>query len=100
MDKKEEKQIFDPAFQAQARLAIMAALISKTTLDFKELKEITGTTDGNLSTHTIKLEEWGYLKIKKTFVGRRPKSTYQLTTKGKEAFEKYVEALNNILLES
>jgi len=97
MDKMEDKQVFDPAFQAQARLAIMAALISKPTLDFKGLKEITGTTDGNLSTHTIKLEEWGYLEIKKSFVGRRPHSTYTLTNKGREAFKKYVETLNNIL---
>jgi len=90
----------DPAFQAQVRLAIVAALINRSPLDFKNLKEITGATDGNLSNHTQKLEEWEYIKVDKRIEGRRPKTRYHLTPKGREAFIAYVKALENIVKES
>lgn len=87
----------DPAFQSQIRLAIVAALIGNPVLDFKTLKAVTGATDGNLSTHTQKLEELSYIKIDKTFKGRKPKTSYSLTQKGKESFIKYVQSLENVL---
>lgn len=64
---------------------------------FTELKEITGATDGNLSIHSSKLEESGYIEIYKDFFNKKPRTRYNLTAKGKEDFTNYVNALDNIL---
>jgi len=64
---------------------------------FKELKEITGATDGNLSVQLSKLEESGHLEIYKDFFNNKPRSRYNLTAKGKKEFIDYVNTLENIL---
>ena len=43
-------------FQSKIRLAIITSLIDGSK-DFKQLKELTEATDGNLSTHLSKLEK-------------------------------------------
>ncbi|HBG09384.1 MAG: transcriptional regulator [Limnochordia bacterium] len=84
------------AFQSRVRLAVVADLVtgSKT---FKELKEATAASDGNLSTHLSKLEELGLIRSTKSFLGKRPSSSYALTPKGREEFRRYVEMLAAIL---
>ena len=47
-------------------------------------------TQGNLSSHLIKLDEVGYLYINKTFKGKYPLTICSLTRKGRQAFEEYV----------
>jgi DNA-binding MarR family transcriptional regulator len=64
---------------------------------FKEVKEITGATDGNLSVHLSKLEETGYIKIYKDFFNNKPRTRYNITEKGKNEFVNYVNTLENIL---
>ena len=81
---------FDRLIHEKTRLAIVAALAANTTLTFNELKAILETTDGNVSVHTRKLEEAGYLTTKKSFEGRMPKTEYSLTASGRRAFEKYL----------
>lgn len=83
-------------FQSKIRLAIMTSLIDGKK-DFKQLKELTEATDGNLSTHLSKLEKDGYISSEKTFIKRKPRSTYALTATGRRRFEEYVELLSNLL---
>jgi DNA-binding PadR family transcriptional regulator len=45
----------------------------------------------------LTLEEVGYLTIKKTFVGRRPKTFLAITTEGRKAFDAHVAALEAII---
>lgn len=87
----------DPVIHSQVRLAVLSILISVQQADFNYLKQETGTTDGNLSTHLAKLEEAGYIKVKKSFQGKRPLTTCWLTEKGRSAFARYVRALENYL---
>ena len=87
----------DPVIHAPARLAVLSILISVESADFAYLKESTGATDGNLSTHLTKLEESGYISIKKAFKGKKPHSTCTITKKGRKAFEKYIENLEQIV---
>ena len=61
-------------FQSKIRLAIMTSLIDGRK-DFKQLKELTEATDGNLSTHLSKLEKDGYISSEKTFIQRKPRSS-------------------------
>jgi DNA-binding MarR family transcriptional regulator len=50
-------------------------------------------TQGNLSSHLLKLEEAGYVQIEKTFKGKRPLTLCRLTFKGKAALSKYSKAI-------
>ncbi len=83
-------ETLDPIVHAPVRLAILTVLISVKSADFTYLKEVTETTDGNLGTHLQKLEDAGYVKVQKSFVGKKPKTTLGITKSGSEAYEKYV----------
>jgi DNA-binding HxlR family transcriptional regulator len=90
-------QQLDEVIHSRIRLAIMAVLVSVAEADFVFLRENVNTTDGNLSIHLKKLEEVGYISSKKEFVERKPISTYQITQKGRQAFEMYIEHLERML---
>lgn len=53
-------------------------------------------TQGNLAGHLRKMEEAGYVAIYKSFVGRRPNTSYSLTSTGQEAFNTYREKIKEI----
>jgi DNA-binding transcriptional ArsR family regulator len=90
-------QRLDQVVHDRTRLAIVAALAASETLSFTDLKAITGTTDGNLSVHARRLEEAGYLRCDKTFVGRTPRTEYRLTAAGRRAFEKYLDHMDALI---
>lgn len=87
----------DTAIHGPIRLGAVTALYMDGPLDFTALKKHLGTTDGSLGVHLQKLEQIGYVASKKAFVGRRPKTTYRLTTRGKRAFRKYLDAMQQLL---
>ncbi|MFT3984921.1 MAG: transcriptional regulator [Lachnospiraceae bacterium] len=84
------------AFQSKLRLAVLSSLLTgKKT--FRDLKKITGATDGNLGAQLKKLEEMGYVVVDKEFVNNKPQSTCVLTGFGKVQFKEYVELLEGLL---
>lgn len=87
----------DSIIHAPTRLAILSILINVENANFTFLKESIGTTDGNLSTHLTKLEEAGYIKIKKTFQGKKPQTICAITKKGRSSFETYFGQLEQIV---
>lgn len=87
----------DEAFENKLRLAIVSALVSVESMDFAMLKRVTGGTDGNISIQSRKLEDMGYITLTKSFVDRKPKTTYRLTPGGREAFLAYVRLLEGVL---
>ena len=87
----------DPLLHSQLRLAIMSILISTEEADFVFLREKTASTSGNLSVQIEKLREAGYIEVVKSFKGKMPRTTCKKTTKGINAFEKYVSALQNYI---
>lgn len=84
-------------FQSKLRISIVASLITGEKT-FKEMKELTGATDGNLSVQFSKLEESEYIIIKKDFFNNKPRSTYSLTEKGRKEFVDYVNLLENMIV--
>jgi DNA-binding MarR family transcriptional regulator len=80
-----------------ARLAIMATLYQTGEADFLYLKRESNLTQGNLSSHLAKLEEAGYIKIKKTFKGKLPLTLCRLTSHGQDVFTQYCKAMSQIL---
>ena len=85
------------AFESRLRLGIMSALIVNEKLDFTELRELLGTTDGNLSSHLSALEKEGYIKVYKKFIARKPKTSYAATEKGKTAFRNHLDLLEQLI---
>ena len=85
------------AFDHRIRLGIMSVLMVNESADFKELKELLGATDGNLASHAKALEKENYIAVNKTFIGRKPNTSYRATMQGKKAFEKHIEALEKLL---
>ncbi|WP_425637079.1 winged helix-turn-helix domain-containing protein [Algoriphagus yeomjeoni] len=87
----------DPLLHSQLRLAIMSILISVESAEFTFLKEKTESTAGNLSVQLDKLDKADYIKITKSFKGKRPLTTCSITQKGIKSFERYVENLKNYI---
>ena len=73
----------DSAVHGPLRLGILTALHMEGALDFTALKKRLDVADGAIGIHLRKLEDIGYLSCKKSFVGRRPKSTYRITAAGR-----------------
>ena len=87
----------DPLLHSQLRLAIVSLLLSVETADFVYLKEKTNATAGNLSVQLEKLETAGYIQVKKEFVGKKTRTSCQLTDTGRKALEDYIDALREDL---
>ena len=87
----------DELLHSRIRTSIVAILHSVETADFSYLKNRTGASDGNLSTHLRKLEAAEYIGVEKKFIGRKPVTTYWLTEKGREAFKEYINHLERML---
>lgn len=87
----------NPILHSQLRLAIMSILLSVEGADFVYLKEKTQSTAGNISVQLDKLSEAGYIKVEKSFVGKRPRTTCRISEEGKRAMAEYVETLKGYL---
>ncbi len=87
----------DSAVHGPVRLGVLTALRIEGPLDFTTLKKRLDVGDGVLGLHLRKLEETGYLTCKKTFVGRRPKSTYRITRTGRKALGDYLDAMQSLI---
>jgi DNA-binding transcriptional ArsR family regulator len=87
----------DPVLHERVRLGILTLLVQADKLDFTTLKEALGVTDGNLAQHLRVLEEAGIIAVRKTFVGRRPRTYYRLTPQGRRRFLEYLERLRTLL---
>ncbi|MEO9954816.1 MULTISPECIES: transcriptional regulator [Nonlabens] len=85
------------AFDHRIRLGIMSVLVVNDHADFKELKELLDVTDGNLASHTKALEKEAYIRVEKSFIGRKPNTKYIATDVGKLEFKKHIEALEKLI---
>lgn len=90
-------QNINKAFENKVRLGVMSVLMVNTWYDFKSFRELLGVTDGNLASHLANLEKIEFIKVKKEFVGKKTKTSYQATTKGKKAFKEHLNALERLI---
>lgn len=87
----------DRLIHERMRLGIVSALAVNETLTFNDLKKLMNTTDGNLSVHARKLEEANYITCTKFFDGRLPKTEYRLTAEGRQALERYLNHMEQLI---
>ena len=90
-------QEVDRLVYERIRLGILSALAVNDAMSFSELKKLLDTSDGNLSVHARKLEDAGYVRCKKRFEGRTPRSDYAITAKGRKALERYLDHMEAII---
>ena len=86
----------DKIIHEPARLRIMMILTGIEQADFNFLLTTLGLTRGNLSRHMEKLESAGYLQVKKSFKGKVPNTSYQLTPEGSRALAQYWKNLDAV----
>ncbi len=88
---------FNKAFESRVRLGIMSVLAVSTSMDFKGLKETLAVTDGNLASHLRALEEGEFITMEKSFINRKPNTSYTITEKGLESFKSHLQALEELI---
>jgi len=78
-------------------MGVMSVLLVNDEVNFNDLKQLLEVTDGNLASHLTNLEENGYIKVHKGFIGRKTNTTYSITKAGEKAFAEHIEALENMI---
>lgn len=84
-------------FDNRIRLGVMSVLMMNEEIKFNDLKQMLDVTDGNLATHLVNLEESGYIKVHKGFIGRKTNTTYSITKAGQKAFSDHIAALEQMI---
>lgn len=87
----------DRLLEHRVRLAIAVLLSRYDRLSFSRIKELTGETDGSLGAHLRRLEDEGYVAVKKEFVDRKPVSWYRLAAAGRKALAAHLDALEGLI---
>ncbi len=80
----------DPLLHSQLRLSIISILMTVDDANFTFIKESTNAAAGNISIQIKKLQDAGYIQVKKSFKNNYPNTTISITCKGTKAFENYV----------
>ena len=87
----------DVLLHEPARLRILALLAMVERADFMYLLRATELSRGNLSVQMSKLEGAGIVRADRKLVGRRPRTTYQLSKRGIEALRRYKRIIVDLL---
>ena len=88
---------FDKLLEHRVRLGICVILARNDAVNFQRFKTLLEETDGSLGAHLRKLEESGYLRVRKAFEKRKPVSWYRLTKQGRMALETHLAALEGLI---
>lgn len=84
-------------FDNRIRLGVMSILMVNEEVNFNDLKQMLEVTDGNLATHLVNLEDNGYIKVHKGFIGKKTNTTYAVTRQGEKAFADHITALESMI---
>ena len=87
----------DRILEHRLRLQIVSVLVANESYDFNALKELLDATDGNLATHLKALEREKYISVNKSFIERKPNTRYRITERGRAAFKKHLDALEELI---
>jgi len=87
----------DKVLEHRARLQIISVLIANESFDFNSIKELLAITDGSLATHMKALEREKYITVIKTFIDRKPNTKYKVTERGRGAFKRHLDAMEELI---
>jgi DNA-binding MarR family transcriptional regulator len=83
----------DDIIHAPTRLQMVAMLSTSAWAEFGMVRDELHVSDSVLSKQVAILETAGYVKVKKGYVGKRPRTWLQLTKVGRAVFVSHVAAL-------
>ena len=78
------------------RFSIAALLAAASKVEFSFVRDHLEVTDSMLSKQVSLLEQAGYVKVDKGFVGKRGRTWLSVTREGRRAFERHIAALREI----
>ena len=81
----------------RSRLGACVLLADADAMNFTNLKKLLKETDGNMGAHMRKLEDAGYITVKKEFQNRKPVTWYSLSDKGRESLKLHLNALQILI---
>ncbi len=90
---------FDGIFFEKTRLSIITILYRETPVTFNRLKRVLDATDGALYTHLQKLNDAGYIIMKKTLTGNRAETLVGLSREGRKRFQHYLKFMEESIRE-
>ena len=86
----------DEVIHAPIRFSIVATLSALDRAEFSFVRDTVEISDSALSKQVTVLEAAGYVKVKKGYVGKRPRTWLSLTSAGQRAYVSHIQALNEI----
>lgn len=90
----------DPVIVTTTRLSIVALLAAAEEMEFAAVRDAVELSDSALSKQASALEAAGYVKVRKGYVGKRPRTWLGLTPLGRRQFGLHVAALNAIVAQA
>lgn len=75
----------------------MSVLMVNEWVDFNTFKETLDVTDGNLASHLSALEKQQFVEVRKSFIGRKPNTSYRASAYGRKAFQDHLNALESLI---
>lgn len=88
---------YDPLFEHRARLAACVLLAEHGEVSFARFKQWLDMTDGNLGAQLRKLEDAGYVLLRREFAERKPVTWYRLSDAGRLALESHLAHLQTLI---
>jgi DNA-binding MarR family transcriptional regulator len=86
----------DDLFGHPVRFSVVALLAAASRVEFSFVRDHVEVTDSMLSKQVSTLEQSGYVKVEKGFIGKRPRTWLSLTKAGRRTFERHLAALREI----
>jgi len=75
---------------------MVALLAAADRVEFSFARDHVEVSDSVLSKQMSALEQAGYIKVRKGFVGKRPRTWLSLTGEGRRVFARHLAALREI----
>lgn len=76
------------------RMIILKALFYHGNVEYRQLRyNVPNITDGSLASHLKVLERLQFIKVQKEIVGRKLRTSYEITEYGREIFMKFKDSL-------
>ena len=79
------------------RLSILMFLLPRGRAPFTIIQKALGLTSGNLSSHVKKLQNKGFIEVKKKFIDLKPTTVLYLSPEGRNSIVEYASNLSSVL---
>lgn len=90
------RHALDDVIHSPVRFSIVATLAAADKAEFGYVRDTVEVSDSVLSKQVSTLENAGYVKVTKGYVGKRPRTWLALTPDGRTAFMAHCKALRAI----